>query len=67
MSFESCLKTLMTTEKPIFYKKGRHGEKIPITNREQAIKKFIACEYGAIYENDAQVEILDYDEIDWLS
>lgn len=58
---------LLKTEKQIFYKKGRHGKKVPVEDKQKAIDLYLNCEDGAIMEDEDRVEIWDYDEIDWLS
>lgn len=63
---EDAVEVLKNTRKPILYKKGRYGEKIPV-NPHKAIELYIKCEDGAVMEYEDRVEIWDYDEIDWMS
>lgn len=64
---KECLFILENVDKPIFYKKGRHGRLKKVASKDEAKKLFLKCEDGAIMEYPKKVEIWDYDEIDWLS
>ena len=66
MTNKDAIAFLLNAHKPIFYKKGRYGEKIPV-DKERAVKLYLKCEDGAIMEYEDHLEIWDYNEIDWLS
>ena len=67
MANENQIEFLKNVDKPILYKKGRYGKKIPVKNKNEAVELYKNCEDGAIMVCDDHVEIWDYDEIDWLS
>ena len=67
MTREDAIEFLKNTDKPILYKKGRHGRKVPVEDKDEAVELYVNCEDGAIMVYDDHVEIWDYDEIDWLS
>ena len=67
MAIEDAIEFLKNTDKPIFYKKGRYGKKVPVKDKNEAVELYENCEDGAIMVCDDHIEIGDYDEIDWLS
>ena len=67
MTNEDAIEFLKNTDKPILYKKGRYGRKVPVKDKNEAVELYKHCEDGAIMVCEDYVEIWDYDEIDWLS
>ena len=67
MDMEEAVELLKNTDKPIFYKKGRHARLIPVKDKKKAVELYENCEYRALMVDDDHIEIWDYDEIDWLS
>lgn len=67
MMIKNPIEFLKNTNKPILYKKGRYGKKIPVNNKKEAVELYNGCEDGAIMVYEDHIEIWDYDEIDWLS
>ncbi len=67
MAGKDAVEFLKNTDKPIIYKKGRYGRKVPVEDRDEAVELYEKCEDGAIMVFDDHVEIWDYNEIDWLS
>lgn len=67
MDKEEAFEFLKNTDKPILYKKGRYGKKIPVKDKKEAVELYKSCEDGAIMVDEDHIEIWDYDEIDWLS
>ena len=67
MVTENAIEFLKNTDKPILYKKGRYGKKIPVKDKKEAVELYENCEDGAIMLCEDHIEIWDYNEIDWLS
>lgn len=67
MANEDTIEFLKNTDKPILYKKGRYGRKIPVKNNNEAVELYKNCDDGGVIVYEDCVEVGDYDEIDWLS
>lgn len=67
MAGKDAVEFLRNTDKPILYKKGRYGRKVPVEDRDEAVELYENSEDGAIMVYDDHVEIWDYNEIDRLS
>ena len=57
MDIEDAIEFLKSTNKPIVYKKGRYGKKVPVKDKNKAIELYENCEDEAIMVCDDHIEI----------
>ena len=46
MDIEDSIEFLKNTDKPILYKKGMYGRKIPVKDKNEAVELYKNCEDG---------------------
>ena len=57
MAIEDAIEFLKSTNKPIVYKKGRYGKKVPVKDKNKAIELYENCEDKTIMVCDDHIEI----------